>query len=593
MKLLLSYLGRHKGLIFLALLLAAVNQVFSLLNPYILGNLIIDPYANRAADFRTQGADTAFFRGITIGLLMIIGVAMVSRIAKAFQDYVVNVVIQKFGARLYTDGLQHALRLPFQDFEDQRSGETLSVLQKVRADCEKFITNFVNVLFATLVGIVFVVIVSIQLSPWLPVIYLVGAVTLAFLTSYLSKKIKYIQKNILRETNALAGSTTESLRNIELVKSLGLTQQEIQRLNGTTLKILQLELRKVKSVRAVSFVQGTFVNFLQQCIMFALLFFVFRDQITVGQLMMMQFYSFFIFGPLQELGNIILSYREAEASLNNLQELFSKKPEFRPANPETLDAIVNLRFEDVRFQHQSASRPALEGISFNVERGETIAFVGPSGAGKTTLVKLLVGLYKPSEGDIYYNHFSGNRIDFDAFRHQIGFVTQDTQLFSGTIRENLRFVNPEATDEQIIDVLHKAAGQHILARADQGLDTVIGEGGLKLSGGERQRLSIARALLRKPHLIIFDEATSALDSITEEEISNTIRSITAERQHITIMIAHRLSTIMHADRIFVLERGKIVETGNHTALLDLKGLYYAMWRQQIGERKEEVDSPIA
>ncbi|RQP15912.1 MAG: ABC transporter ATP-binding protein, partial [Parapedobacter sp.] len=289
MKLLLSYLSKYKGLILLALLLAAINQIFSLLNPYILGNLIIDPYANKAAGFRAEGADTAFFRGITIGLLLIIGVAMVSRIAKAFQDYVVNVVIQKFGAKLYTDGLRHALQLPYQDFEDQRSGETLSVLVKARADCEKFITNFVNVLFATLVGIVFVVIVSFRLSPSLPLIYLAGAVTLAFLTSYLSRKIKLIQKNILNETNALSGSTTESLRNIELVKSLGLTQQEIGRLNSTTLKILKLELRKVKSIRAVSFVQGTFVNFLQQCIMFALLFFVYKDQITVGQLMMMQF----------------------------------------------------------------------------------------------------------------------------------------------------------------------------------------------------------------------------------------------------------------------------------------------------------------
>ena len=352
------------------------------------------------------------------------------------------------------------------------------------------------------------------------------------------------------------------------------------------MKILKLELRKVKSVRAVSFVQGTFVNFLQQGIMFALLFFVYRDQITVGQLMMMQFYSFFIFGPLQELGNIILSYREAEASLNNLQELFKKKPEFQPIDPEKINAITSLRFDNVRFQHQSATRPALESISFEVKRGETIAFVGPSGAGKTTLVKLLVGLYHPSDGHILYNDFRGDRIDFDEFRHQIGFVTQDTQLFSGTIRENLLFVNPDATDDQIMDVMHKAAGQNILARADNGLDTVIGEGGLKLSGGERQRLSIARALLRRPHLMIFDEATSALDSITEEEISNTIRRITAERQHITIMIAHRLSTIMHADHIFVLEKGKIAETGNHAELVDMKGLYYAMWRQQIGERKE-------
>jgi len=586
MKLLLKYLSKHKWLIFLALILAAINQVFSLLNPYILGNLIIDPYANKAADFRAQGANNEFFRGIAMGLLMIIGVAMVSRIAKAFQDYVVNVIIQKFGAKLYTDGLRHALRLPFQDFEDQRSGETLSVLQKVRADCEKFITSFVNVLFATLVGIVFVVIVAFKLSPLLPLIYLVGAVVLAFLTSFLSRKIKDIQKNIVGETTALAGSTTESLRNIELVKSLGLTQQEISRLNDTTMKILKLELKKVKSIRSVSFVQGTFVNFLQQCIMFALLFFVFKDKITVGQLMMMQFYSFFIFGPLQELGNIIMSYREAEASLNNLQVLLARKIEYQPANPQHIHAIEQLRFERVSFQHQSATKPALDDISFSVNKGETIAFVGPSGSGKTTLVKLLVGLYHPSSGHVFYNEHNDGEVDFEELRHQIGFVTQDTQLFSGTIRENLLFVNPAASDEMILDVIQKASGQTILSRAEKGLETVIGEGGLKLSGGERQRLSIARALLRQPKLLIFDEATSALDSITEEAISNTIRTITAQRQHLTIMIAHRLSTIMYADKIYVLEKGKIVEMGNHDDLLAVKGLYYAMWRQQIGERKE-------
>lgn len=584
MKLLLKNLGNYKGLIFLALLLAAVNQIFSLLNPYILGNFLIDPFANKAAEFRDQDASAAFFKGITLGLLMIIGAAMVSRIAKAFQDYVVNVVIQKFGAKLYTDGLRHAMRLPYQDFEDQRSGETLSILQKVRADCEKFITGFVNVLFATLVGLVFVTIIAFKLSPMLPVIYLVGSITLAILTSFLSRKIKSIQKNIVKETTSLAGSTTESLRNIELVKSLGLTHQEINRLNDTTMKILKLELRKVKSIRSISFIQGTFVNFLQQCVMFALLFFIFKDKITVGQLMMMQFYSFFIFGPLQELGNIILSYREAEASLNNLQVLLDRKVEYQPTNPQKINAITELRFDQVKFQHQSTAFPALDGISFSVKRGETIAFVGPSGSGKTTLVKLLVGLYKPSKGSIYYNQHAGDQIDFDELRQQIGFVTQDTQLFSGTIRENLLFVNPEATDEMIYEVLRKAASNSILERAEKGLDTVIGESGLKLSGGERQRLSIARSLLRQPHLMIFDEATSALDSITEEEISNTISKITAQRQHITIMIAHRLSTIMYADRINVLEKGKIVETGNHAELLEMKGLYYAMWRQQIGER---------
>ncbi len=582
MKLLLQYLSRYKLLIVLALFLAAINQVFSLLDPWISGKFLIDPYAAHPEKWTQK----EFINGIIFGLSLLVGTAMVSRIAKAFQDYTVNVVIQKFGASIYTDGLRHALRLPYQDFEDQRSGETLAVLQKVRTDCEKFITSFVNVLFPTMVGIVFVVFFAITLDVSLVYIYLGGSLVLGILTNLLSKKIKVIQKRIVKETTALAGSTTESLRNIELVKSLGLTQQEIRRLNATTIKILGLELNKVKSLRMISFVQGTVVNFLRQCIMFALLFLVFRGKLTLGNMWTMSFYIFFIFGPLQELGNIILSYREAEASLNNLKDLFSKPVEAKPQHPQEINAIENLRFHDVNFQHNTAMRPALEHISFEVKTGETIAFVGPSGSGKTTLVKLLVGLYKPGTGTIDYNNYDGNSIDFDELRKQIGFVTQDTQLFSGTIKENLLFVNPGATDEEINDVLQKAACQTLLARAENGINTMIGEGGLKLSGGERQRLSIARALLRHPRLMIFDEATSALDSLTEEEISYTIREITSQRQHITIMIAHRLSTIMHADRIYVLEKGHIVETGTHVNLLEEKGLYYAMWRQQIGERKD-------
>jgi ATP-binding cassette subfamily B protein len=245
--------------------------------------------------------------------------------------------------------------------------------------------------------------------------------------------------------------------------------------------------------------------------------------------------------------------------------------------------LQTLAFNDVTFQHQSANRPALEGISFDVARGETIAFVGPSGSGKTTLVKLLVGLYRPQTGHIYYNGTREDEIEIDGLRERIGFVTQDAQLFSGSIRENLLFVSPNATDEECMDVLRQASVESLLARAEKGLDTVIGEGGVKVSGGEKQRLSIARALLRKPQLLVFDEATSSLDSLTEEEISQTIRDVAGSRDGITILIAHRLSTVLHADRIYVLERGQIVEFGKHDELIERKGLYYAMWRQQVGE----------
>jgi ATP-binding cassette, subfamily B, bacterial len=579
MKLLFQYLKNYKGLILLALVLAAINQSFSLLDPYIFGK-IIDNYASKPKNY----TNNEFVYGAGFLILCAIGVAMVSRIAKAFQDYVTSLVIQKFGAQVYTDGLKHSLKLPFQQFEDQRSGETLNILQKVRSDSEKFISNCVNVLFASVVGVVFVMIYAFSVKPLLILIYFVASFFLFFLTKFLSKKIKEIQKSIVKETNILAGSTTESLRNIELIKSLGLTDQEIKRLNLSTLKILQLELKKVRGIRSISFVQGTLVNLLRQSIMFFLLMLIFKDELSVGQLMTLQFYSFFIFGPLQEMGNVILSYREAEASMDNFKTILSTPIEAKPASPKKISDLEAFAFQDVSFKHKSGSKNALENINFKVEKGETIAFVGPSGSGKTTLVKLLVGLYSPEIGNIYYNQIDSLDLDMEEVRHQIGFVTQDTQLFSGTIKENLLYVNPNATDEEILSVLHKSACEPLLQRSENGINSVIGEGGIKISGGEKQRLSIARALLRNPKLIVFDEATSALDSITETEITDTIKTISNTKEHMMVLIAHRLSTIMHADRIFVLEKGKVIETGNHDSLVAEKGLYYAMWRQQIGER---------
>jgi ATP-binding cassette subfamily B protein len=315
-----------------------------------------------------------------------------------------------------------------------------------------------------------------------------------------------------------------------------------------------------------------------------MLYLIFSQKITFGEFFSLWIYSFFLFQPLQELGNIISTYRESQASLSNFKNIIETPIEQKPKNPENISTIESLVFDDIAFKHKSATSEALGGVSFEAQRGETIAFVGPSGSGKTTLVKLLVGLYQPLRGDIKYNNISYNKINIDTVRSQIGFVTQDTQLFAGTIRENLLFVNPNATDAMCMEALEKAACQTLLSRAEKGLDTVIGEGGVKVSGGEKQRLSIARALLRKPKLLVFDEATSSLDSITEEEISKTVQSISEAKEHITVLIAHRLSTIMHADRIYVLEKGKIIESGSHKNLIDQKGLYAAMWRQQIGEK---------
>ena len=583
MKILWTYLKPFRRYIIAALLLAGTGQLLLLYDPVIFGK-IIDDYTLNPGDKTEQ----ELVRGVMFWLGIAVVIALAARLVLAFKDYVLRLVVQKFGMQIFNEGLKQTLRLPYQDFEDQSSGEILSILQKVRNDTERFITSFINILFSSLVGIGFLIWYAFTKHWALIPVFLIGVVLLGGLTSILSRSIKALQRSLIRQNRQMSGTITESLRNIELVKSLGLTWSEIRRLRQHTQEIYDLEMNKVKKLRTLTFFQGAILTVLKQSILFILLWLIFRRVLSPGELISMQFISTAIIGPLQDLGSIILSYREAEASLQVFNELMQKKPEYRPEEPIETGPIENLRFDSVSLRHKHALTNAVDNISFEAGLGDTIAFVGPSGSGKSTLVKLLVGLYTPVSGDILYDEISYRDIRYNQVRKQMGFVTQDTHLFSGTIRQNMQFVKPGATEEEIMEALEQASATNIVNNAGKGLDSVLGEGGRKISGGEKQRLSIARAILRKPRLLIFDEATSALDSLTEEQITETVKEVSALNRQITILIAHRLSTIMHADRIYVLEKGKITEQGTHDELVEKKGLYFAMWRQQIGERKTPV-----
>lgn len=579
MHVLWQYLRPLGGLVALAMLLAGAAQILTLIDPVIFGK-IIDDYALHPGG----KTDVQLVRGAIWWLLVATLVATAAQLTKASRDYVLRLVVQKFGLQLFNDGLRQTLRLSYQEYESRSSGETVAMLQKVRNDTERFINGFVNILFSSLVGFGFLLWYAVTTHWLLLPVFGLGVLVLGGMTGLLSQKIKTTQRVIVRETARMAGAITESLRNIELVKSLGLTFPEIRRLQTYTQKIFDLEMFKVRRVRTLTFLQGTIINVLKQSILFILLWLIFRKSLTVGELISMQFILVTIFGPLQELGSVILNYREAEASLQNFHELMAQPVEQRPESPVDIGDLQQLEFVDVVFRHRTAAENAVDGISFKANMGDTIAFVGPSGSGKSTLVKLLVGLYQPTSGQILMDGVPISDLKFNRIRRQFGFVTQDPQLFSGTIRENLLFVKPDATEPEMLDALERASAMPLVQRSSMGLDTRLGESGLRVSGGERQRLSIARALLRKPRLFIFDEATSALDSITEQQITASVRELSADNEHIVILIAHRLSTVAHADVIHVLERGRIVETGVHESLIQSKGLYYAMWRQQIGER---------
>ncbi len=587
MQLLFDYLKRYRKILALTLLLAAINQIFSLLDPQIF-RIIIDNYVSKIGTI--SHAD--FLRGVGLMLLASITAALISRVAKNFQQYYENVVTQRVGAQLYAHSVAHSFSLPYAVFEDQQSGALLQKLQKARLDAQQLIISFVDIVFVSLVGIIFVLIYAFYVNWVVGLLYLLVIPILGSSLFFLGRKIKAIQKDIVIESANLAGSTTETIRNVELVKSLGLEEQETKRLNDVNEKVLELELSKLKVIRKLSFTQGTLVNAMRSAILFSMLWLVFSGAMTLGQFFSLWFYSFFIFQPLGDLGTIASQYQQAKGSMEKLQEILAIKSEEKPEQPADIGPLEKVEFADVEFSYQGSETPAVMGANVVIASGESIAFAGYSGSGKTTLVKLLLGLYRPTKGKLLLNGTDSVQIDFDTVRQKVGYVSQETQLFAGTLRENLLFVNPDATDEECWEALRQAAVTGIAERASStpltaggtGLDTKIGEGGVKISGGERQRLAIARALLRKPDLIIFDEATSSLDSLTEKSITDTIKAIAKDRPNLmTVMIAHRLSTLAHADRIFVMQKGRIVEQGSHAKLLENHdGLYAALWKEQSG-----------
>lgn len=575
MKLLKKYLFKHKKTLILTLFLAATNQIFSLLDPLIF-RFMIDRFASNPGAYTVS----TYMLGAGLLLLASVGVAFVSRIAKNFQDYYTNVIVQKTGTALYTDALAHAFSLPYSVFEDERSGSLLEKFNKARTDLEKFVTSSIATVFVTIVGIVFVLIYTFSIHWSIGTSFVVMIPILGTITFFLGKRIKNIQKQIVRERSELLGSGTETIRNVELVKSLGLEEQEVKRLAETNNKILALELSKVKFVRVLSFIQGTVINLLRSALLFLMVWLIYKGNLSVGQLFSVMMYSFYIFGPMYELGTVATTYYEARASLETVDEFLNQKAEEKALSPKVVDHIENITFKNVSYSYQSRQEETVKDINIQITKGKKVAFVGPSGSGKSTLIKLLTGLYTPKIGEIVLNNIPYPEIDRNYFRQRIGLVLQETQLFAGTIRENLLFANPNATDQDIRNALVESQAEYLVDRNKEGLDTKIGEGGIKLSGGERQRLAIARALIRLPEILIFDEATSALDSLTEKQITDTIKDLGVNKDITQVLVAHRLSTIAHVDTIYVLEKGVIVEFGNHKELMDKNGLYTALWRQQ-------------
>lgn len=576
MKFLKGYLRKYKKILSLSIILATINQVFSLVNPQIF-RILIDNYATKVDQF-TQ---VEFLQWVWYWILLWVGAAAISRTAKTFQDYYVNLMSQKIWASVYADSIKHTFQLPYAVFEDRQSWSLLDKLQKARQDIQKFMQSIINTAFLTAIGMLIVMVYAFYVHRLIGTVFLIMVPILAFITIFLSKRIRNAQKNIVKISSKLAGATVENVKNVTLIKSLWLEKQEINHLNGVNSKLIDLEIEKLKLVKSITFWQWTLINFLRSLLQFIMLWLLFDGSISLWEFFSLLFYSFLLFNPLYLLPQLATNFQEVKASNEILEEIHSMPIVKSPKNAKTIDIIRSLSFKNVTFGYDNTL--AVKNISFEAKPWETIAFVWPSWAGKSTLLKLLTWLYNPQSWTVSINNVTSENLDRHSLKQHVSIVAQDTQLFSWTIKENLLFVSPHSSDKDCLKALEQAQLINLVEENTNWLDTRIWEWWLKLSWGQKQRLAIARALLRDPDLIIFDEATSSLDSIVEGKITETIQSIAKDNHDlITITVAHRLSTIMHANRIYVLEKGKIVESGTHDVLVKEKGLYFALWRQQSG-----------
>jgi ATP-binding cassette, subfamily B, bacterial len=570
------YLKPYRKLLFLALFCAIVNQVFSLLDPQIF-RIIIDRYVSHFSDFSLD----EFIFGVWLLLLASVWVAMISRIAKNIEDYLSNMLTQKIGMQLYQKTLSHLFTLPYKIFEDQQSGQILEKLLKARQNIQNFIVNMITILFTSVVGLTFVIIYASTVHWLIATMYGLLLPIIWTIMVLMSKKIKIAQSAIVKESADLNGATTETLRNIALVKSLWLEKQELDRLEDTNIQLLWLEIKKIKLIRILEFLQWTLINFVRVLLMATMFWLVYNQSISLGEFLSLYFYSFFIFSPLYQFGVVMQSYQEAKASDQLVKELLSLGDDAIVSyGDDRLLAIEKVSFDRVLFAYDT-NKPVLHDVSWHAKQWQTIAFVWPSGSWKSTIIKLLLGLYQPIDGVVCINDKSLTAYNPQLFKQTIGYVSQESQLFAGTIKDNLLFVKPDATDAEIFSVLDAAQIKSLVIESSLWLDTKIGEWWLKLSGGQRQRLAIARALLRQPSLLIFDEATSSLDTLVEAEITQTIQQISATQHNmIIVIIAHRLSTIKHADTIFVLQNGSIVQQWKHDDLIVSSWLYTTLWNSQ-------------
>ena len=562
-----EYIWPRRKIVSIGLLLIIIRSLSGLVLPYASKALIDEVIPSKDLDALTY-------------LLIAVGVALLLQSVSSFSlTRLLSVEAQHLISVLRANVQKKLLKLPISFFDNQKAGALVS---RVMSDVEG-VRNLVGTGLVQLIGgsitAVISLIILININGWMTLFVLLPVGIFAVIAL---KAFGYIRP-IFRERGKInaevTGRLTETLNGIRVIKGFNAEKQEQKTFE---LGVERLFLNVKKSLTATAFMTSASTFLLGTAsagIMGIGGYFIMQGSMTYGEFVSFTLFLGFMIAPIVQMSNIGSQLTEAFAGLDRTQELMNTPEEDDPTvRTKHLDEVKGtIDFESVSFAYED-NKAVLHRLSFSAKKGEVIALVGSSGSGKSTIAGLASGFLNPTEGQVKIDGQDLAKVNLLSFRKHLGVVLQDDFLYEGTIRENILFPRPDASNEEVLVAAKGAYVTEFTDRFDNGLDTLIGERGVKLSGGQRQRISIARALLAQPQIVILDEATSNLDTESERYIQDSLGVLMKNRT--TLVIAHRLSTIQKADQILVIEEGKIVEQGKHQELLEKQGRYFELYTYQ-------------
>ena len=567
-----SYLRPYWKQMALVLVAILLSSILGLLPSILTGRIIDDGLIGRDLD--------ALIRLIALSL----GVMLAANLIRVLESYLNSWIAQHITFDMRNSMFRHLQSMSHRFFTANNQGDIITRMTSDISGVQQIITGTLASILSNVVTLIVAMIAMYQRN-WILATVGILIVPLFTLPTKKAGKTRWILTRDAQEcSDEINGILNETLSvsGQMLVKLFGMEEREYERYESSNRRMIRLRIRESMAGRWFRVALSTFSSIGPMLIYLVggVLMMRYDSDLTVGDITVLVALLGRMYGPVNALLNIQVDWIRSMAMFTRIFEYYDMKPEIddRPGAKELKNAKGEVVFDHVFFSYDG-DRPILKDISFSLRSGDCVAIVGPSGSGKSTIVNLIPRLWDPTAGRVTFDGTDVRDWTLHSLRDEIGIVTQETYLFNATIRENLRYARPDATEEEMIEACRKANILDFISKQPEGLDTVVGNRGLKLSGGEKQRISIARALLKDPALLIFDEATSALDSISEAAIQAAINPLIEERT--SILIAHRLSTILAADEILVVRDGEIVERGAHKDLVHAGGTYQELYETQF------------